>query len=255
MGVVVELQKGDVTRFDLDKVAPNNPVVFHWSVVSEALVNTKALDPLLARYPKIAGVRRDAKGIPTGRLAGLAIWTMQYEFWPQIAPEELGPYYKMEMEEMAAQGVTTISTRLAPNDLAAYAWLNARNELPTRMGYSLEAANRDPNVDATMSRLVGLQGGSGKNMWGMGDGKLWIIGMALSNIDHVPGIGGSCVEKPYPREAVNFPLWRYQFYGPNGLCTLTDPTTMTWIHCGRRRGLGFGFPRCTPAATGESILS
>ncbi len=73
MGVVVELQKGEVTRFDLDSVAPNNPVVLHWSVQSEAIVNTKALEPLLERYPDIPGVRRDDDGVPTGQLAGLAI--------------------------------------------------------------------------------------------------------------------------------------------------------------------------------------
>ena len=73
------------------------------------------------------------------------------------------------------------------------------------MAFSLEAANRNPNVDATMARLGGLEGGSGKNMWGLGDDKLWIIGMALSNIDETPGSGGSCVSKPYPREAPDFP--------------------------------------------------
>ena len=223
MGVVVELQKGEVTRFDLDSVAPDNPVVLHWSVQSEAIVNTKALEPLLERYPDIPGVRRDDNGVPTGQLAGLAIWTLHYEFFPQIPPEELGPLYKLEMEEVAAQGVTTESTRLYPNHLAAYAWLHARGDLPQRMAFSLETANRNPNVHATMSRLVGLQGGTGKNMWGVGDDKLWMIGMGLSNIDHVPGIAGSCVEKPYPREAPNFPLWLHQFYGPHGLCTLSDP--------------------------------
>jgi predicted amidohydrolase YtcJ len=50
-----------------------------------------------------------------------------------------------------------------------------------------------------------------------------MIGLSLSNIDHVPSIGGSCVETPYPREAKNFPLWKYQFYGPHGVCTLTSP--------------------------------
>ncbi|MBI2818599.1 MAG: amidohydrolase family protein [Acidobacteria bacterium] len=223
MGVVVPLQQGELTRFDLDKVTPNNPVVIHWSVQSEAIVNTLALDPLLKRYPDMAGVRRDAAGVPTGQLAGLAIWTMSYEFWPTVPTQDLAPYYKMEMDEVAAEGLTTLSTRLEPDSLAAYASIHARGELPIRMPYSLESANRNPRVDATMSRLVGLQGGTGKNMWGVGDDKLWIIGMGLSNIDHVPGIGGSCVEKPYPREAVNFPLWRYQFYGPNGLCTLSSP--------------------------------
>ena len=219
----VELTRGDVTRFELDQAAPNNPLYLHWNAMEEALVNTLALDALLERYPDIRGVVRDDQGVPTGRLKGLANNTVRYEFWPQVPPAEIGPYYKLEMEEVAAQGVTTLSTRLHPQHLAAYAWLNARGELPQRMAFSLETTNRNPNVHATMSRLVGLQGGSGKNMWGIGGDMLWIIGMALSNIDGIPGTGASCISKTYPRESPNFPLWLYQFYGPNGMCTLKDP--------------------------------
>ncbi len=222
-GIVVELQRGDVTRFDLDKVTPNNPLYLHWNAMEEALVNSKALDALLSRYPNIRGVLRDAKGVATGRLKGLANNTVRYEFWPEVPPAEFGPYYKMEMEELAAQGITTNSTRLHPQHLNGYAWLNAGKDLPVRMPFSLETTNRNPNVDATASRIVGLQGGSGNRMWGLGDDKLWIIGVSLSNIDGIPATGASCVNKEYPREAINFPLWRYQFYGPYGMCGLSDP--------------------------------
>ena len=223
-GDIIGLYKGEVTRFDLDQAAPDNPVYLHWSTSVEGLANTKALEPLLARYPDIRGVRRDENGVPTGSLTGVANMTAHYEFWPPIPPEELGPYYKLEMEEMAAQGVTTISTRLHPIHLAAYAWLHARGEMPTRMAYTSEAVSRNANVEATFSRMVGLQGGTGKNMWGAGDDMLWLIGMAASfSIDSVPGVAGSCVSKPYPREAPDFPMWLHQFYGPYGLCRLADP--------------------------------
>ncbi|MBI2819646.1 MAG: amidohydrolase family protein [Acidobacteria bacterium] len=224
MGFVLELQEGGITRFDLDQAAPNNPVSLHWFVDQEGLVNTKALELLLARHPNIPGVHRDTQGTPTGRISGIAKNTLEYEFWPQIPPEKLAPYYKMEMEEMAAQGLTTIATRLYPNHLAAYGWLYARNELPTRLAYTSEAVARNPQVDAIFSRLVGMQGGSGEHMWGLGDDRLWLIGMAASyNIDGTPGTASSCIEKTYPREHPDFPLWLHQFYGPHGLCTLADP--------------------------------
>ncbi|MBI2818598.1 MAG: amidohydrolase family protein [Acidobacteria bacterium] len=223
MGAPEELWRGDVNRFDLDKVTPDNPFVMHWSAMEEMVVNTLALNALLARYPDIRGVVRDDNGAPTGRLKGLANNTVRYEFWPQLSPAQIGPYYKGELEEMAAMGVTSNSTRLQPNHLAAYGWLHARGDMPVRMPFSLESGNRNPNAEATISRLTGLQGGSGKNMWGMGDDKLWIIGLSISNIDGVPSTGASCVTKEYPREAPAFPLWRFQFYGPHGMCTLTDP--------------------------------
>ncbi|MBI2818675.1 MAG: amidohydrolase family protein [Acidobacteria bacterium] len=223
VSIVPELQRGEVTLADLDQVAPNNPVMIHWVVRSEGLVNSKALNPVLDRYPKIGGVARDAQGRPTGRVSGMAAWGMALEFWPKTPPEQLGPYYKMELEEALAQGMTTFSSRATPNQLRAYAWLHARGELPMRFGYGLEAANRNPNVDATLSRLVGLQGGAGQTMWGSGDDKLWMVGMALSNIDHITSIAGACVDVPYPREVPEFPMWRYQFWGPHGLCTLESP--------------------------------
>ena len=55
-GVIIELQRGEVTRFDLDTVTPNNPLYMGWNSSVEGLVNTKALEPLLARYPNIRGV-------------------------------------------------------------------------------------------------------------------------------------------------------------------------------------------------------
>jgi predicted amidohydrolase YtcJ len=64
-------------------------------------------------------------------------------------------------------------------------------------------------------------------MWGLGDNKLWVIGLSPISIDSVPPIGGSCTTKTYPREATNFPLWLQQFYGPNGLCRLEDPNYRT----------------------------
>jgi len=224
MGIVPDLQEGKVTCADLDKVTPNNPLHMVWSVDEDGLVNSKVLDLLLARYPQIRGVLKDASGKPSCRIKGLANMTIQYEFWPHVAPESLGPYYKMELDEVAAQGLTTLSTRLKPDELAAYSWLHSRGELPIRFAYTLDSVSHNPNVEAMVTRLVGLQGGSGNHIWGAGDDQLWMIGLAPTfNIDNVPGIAGSCVNAVYPREALNFPLWKYQFYGPHGLCRLDDP--------------------------------
>ena len=222
MGIVPELQRGEVTRFDLDKVTPNNPLYIHWEVLVNGLLNTKALQPLLDAYPKVEGIMRDAKGVPTGRIGGVANPLYWYEFMPQVAPDKLAPYYKMEMEEIAAQGITTASTRLLPNHLSAYSLLNVRGELPVRMAYTQESMSRSEFTNAIASRVSGLQGGSGKDMWGAGDDKLWIIGITPISLDSVAGTAGACVRKEYPREAPDFPLWRFQFYGPHGICRLKN---------------------------------
>jgi predicted amidohydrolase YtcJ len=221
------IQKAELTRADLDKVSPNNPVritnIF-FSPTGDSFVNSKGLELLLKRYPNIPGVHKDAKGVPTGWLSGVADRTPDYEFYPPVAPELLAPAYKMQMDEEAAQGITTISSRLIPQDLATYSWLERRGELPIRMAYTSEAVSRNANAEATYARLVGIQGGRGKEMWSTGNDMIWMIGVAATfSLDSIGSIGGACVRTPYPREAKEFPLWMHQFYGANGLCRLSDP--------------------------------
>jgi predicted amidohydrolase YtcJ len=222
-GIIPELQRGDVSLEEMDKVSPNNPVYIHWNVTVDGLANSKALAPMLARYAEIPGLRRDATGKATGRLGGVANLTMWYEIVPQIPPPDLAPYYKMEMEEVAAQGLTTFSSRLEPNHLAVYGWLHGQGQLPLRVAYTLESMARSNTTEAIASRMVGIQGGSGNGMWGTGDDKLWVIGFTPDSIDSTAGVAGTCVRKEYPREVPEFPLWRFQFFGPHGVCRLVDP--------------------------------
>ncbi|MSO21518.1 MAG: hypothetical protein EXQ56_13900 [Acidobacteria bacterium] len=227
IAVALAIQRFELTRFDLDKVSPNNPVritnIF-FSPTGDSWVNSKGLDLLLKRYPNLAGVHKDSKGVASGWLSGIADRTPDYEFYPANPPDKIGPPYLKEMEEIAAQGITTVSSRLVPDDLAAYSWLEKRGELPVRMAYTSEAVSRNANAEGTFARLVGMQGGKGKEMWSAGSDWLWTIGVAATfSIDSITGIGGACVRKPYPREVREFPLWLHQFYGPNGLCRLEDP--------------------------------
>ncbi len=230
VALALAVKNGQFTRSELDTVTPDNPLRIASVLLSptgDSLVNTLALDMLLDRHPNIPGVHRDGQGVPTGWLSGVADKTVEYEFYPPTPPEMLGPFYKMEMEEIAAQGITTVSTRLSPDELGGYTWLRARGELPVRMAYSMETGARTQNPAAIISRIYGIQSGSGDAMWGLGDDRLWTIGLSPISIDSVPGIAGSCISKTYPREAPDFPLWLHQLYGPNGLCRLSDPNYRT----------------------------
>ncbi len=223
MGVIPQLHNGEVTRFDIDKVTPNNPFFMQWGSENFGMVNSKVLEMLLEKHPKVLGVGKDKKGVANGFLMREATRTVEFELTPDPAPEVLGTYYKMELDEVAAQGLTTVSSKLYADELSGYAWLRANNQLPIRFPYSLGAWGSSPDPDAEFARLLGMQGGTGKHIWGEGGDMMWIIGVYLGNIDHVPSIAGSCVSKPYPREAPDFPLWRFQLFGPNGQCPLTDP--------------------------------
>jgi predicted amidohydrolase YtcJ len=223
MGVIPQLHDGTVTRFDIDKVTPNNPFFMVWASENFSMVNTKVLDLLLKDHPDVLGVVRDKKKVPTGLLMRAATRVTEFELTPDPTPESLAPYYKEELEDIAAQGITTVSSKLYADELTGYEYLKANGELPIRFPYSIGAFASTVDPDGEFARLKGFQGGTGKHMWGVGDDMMWAIGVYLGNIDHVPSIAGSCVSKPYPREAKEFPLWRFQLFGPNGQCPLTDP--------------------------------
>lgn len=206
----------EVTRFDLDKVTPNNPVYIHLTVQhNHQLVNTLALQKLLQKHPKgLPGMKRDARGIPTGFLKGIAAGAMFHEILPKPPVEALAPVYEEEMEYWVAKGTTTVSTRLPSYSISAYNFLENKGEMPVRIGYNPEIVDNHHDPDAVLSRLG--------NVLGMGTDYLWITGVSTVNIDGVPNWGSACIEKAYPRESKLAPLWRYQLFGPHGECKLSD---------------------------------
>jgi predicted amidohydrolase YtcJ len=118
---------------ELDQAFPDRPVSL---ILFDrfAIVNSRALNLLLERYPQgVPEVVRGADGRPTGFLRNAASRAME-EFYPALTPgrvEELAPFYRKELEEPAARGVTTLSSRM-DSGVAAHvpasgqAWGNAR---------------------------------------------------------------------------------------------------------------------------------
>ncbi len=96
-----------MTRADLDKIVPNNPMIVHVTD-TRALANTKALDVLLAKYDnKVLHLPVDAKGEFTGRLGEGISLIYDEEIIPKPSPEETVPIYMKELDLWAKGGVTT----------------------------------------------------------------------------------------------------------------------------------------------------
>ena len=118
----------NVTRFDLDTVSPDNPVYIDAGAQqNHQIVNSKALEKLLKRYPNgLGGMVKDDKGRATGFLKAVAAGAMFHEMLPKPPAEALAPVYKKEMERILAGGTTTVSTRLPGYSIAAYNLLATR---------------------------------------------------------------------------------------------------------------------------------
>src|SRR5262249_17864104 len=126
--------------------------------------------------------------------------------------ESMAEAFRKYAEHYPYMGVTTVSTRMARNPLRAYQLLDARGSMPVRLAFSEEMLADFPDPEMGL-RLFDTALGAGTPM-------VWFIGFSMLQIDLTTETGGACFSREYPRESRDFPLWRFQFFGPNGDCNL-----------------------------------
>ena len=172
----------DLNRWELDKVTPDNPVAMDHGIpiANGLMVNSKAIEIVWERYgyflEKYGRYWIDSEGRPDGHLEPPA--TMVFErFLPHPAPEEVAPAYKRYLEELAAAGTTTVSTKLFPYSLNAYKLLEAKDEMTLRIPYGM----RDFYFGTILNLEHGMEGLD--NLIGSGSGKLWVNSVGAVGVD------------------------------------------------------------------------
>lgn len=177
----------DLNRWELDKAAPQNPIVVTLGIPAENgyIVNSKVIDALWAKYgdfvKKFGRYWVDASGTPDGHLEPPASRLIKL-FVSHPDPEDLASLYRKGLEELSARGVTTVSTRLDPTSIETYQLLDKRGELPVRLAYGLEAAFGNPDFS-----MKGIKIGEGSN-------GVWLNSVTASGID---GAGARmCIDLP-----------------------------------------------------------
>lgn len=217
----------EIKLADLDAVAPNHDLFVGIGNEMWGLVNTRMLNRITDRYGKdLDGIRKDEKGQPTGLLFGTAGSIVGYEILPQTPPELLAPIFGKELEEWAAIGVTTLSSRFRGNEISAYSQLARKGTLPIRIAFTHELARWNPFFERDMKRLGNIQD------YGIGD-RIWMMGLSVGIPDGSPpggggAAGGDVCSDLKKRE--RFP--DDSFYETNGICYWEqpgDPTKQTVI--------------------------
>ena len=168
-----------LNRWELDKAAPNNPIVLSLGVpiVNVLLVNSKAIEALWAKYrdfvEKYGRYWIDASGKPDGHLEPPAVRILLEDdaFMQAPAPEDVGPQYRKILEERAAVGNTTISGALHTSTVRAYQWLDSRGEMPVRYGYGVMTTFGVPGRDMKPFKM------------GAGTDTVWITSMSSRAVD------------------------------------------------------------------------
>jgi len=180
---LIKILYDELDRWNLSSVTPNNPVALDLTIpdFNGYLVNDTGMKILLDKHgafmTKYGRFWIDSAGRPDGHLEPPAA-RLLLQYLPTPKPEDVAPIYKKYLEEMAATGLTTVSTRLPAYSKAAFELLRSRGQLTTRIGGGIQdafgnLAEADPDQ--------GLKKYS--NIAGQGDDFMWVTSVAPTAID------------------------------------------------------------------------
>jgi predicted amidohydrolase YtcJ len=154
----------DLNARELDKAAPNNPIVMNTGMTPENInmVNGVALKELWRKYgdflEKYGRYWIDSNNQPYGVLeppASRIAWEDE-EFNAKglsYKPEDVAPYFqKILMENYVSLGITTLSGSLNTPTVEAYRLLDTKGQMPLRYAYGAMAAFQ-PGRDLSQVKL------------------------------------------------------------------------------------------------------
>ena len=157
-----------VDRHQLDRIAPDRPLLVRMNNANFDLVNSEGLKVLQQRFSlKMLNAELASNGQPTGRLGAGSIHDSVIPS-PKSNPmslsqrrELMARAYKKEQEEWAGYGVTTWASKLTGDQHAAFSLLDRRGEMPIRLAYALD----DLTAEAAEIIPAGLEGTGTPYLW------------------------------------------------------------------------------------------
>ena len=172
----------ELNRWEIDKVTPNNPVIMTMGIpiANGLMVNSKAIEILWDRYgyflEKYGRYWVDDTGQPEGHMEPPATRIIR-RFMPSPSLGDVSAIYKSYLDELAASGLTTVSSKLFPYSLEAYKLLESKGELSLRLAYGM----RDFYFGTITDLDHGLEGLG--NLIGAGNDKIWVNAVGASGVD------------------------------------------------------------------------
>ena len=182
------LERRYPTRYDIDEVSPENPVLLVRVCGHIAVVNTLALR-LACIDPREEGVRLDERGKPTGILEERALEKI-FRIVPQQTLDDLLKCIEEVLREAVTMGLTSLhAMSVTPLEFMALQILRLEGRLPLRVRVYL-----DQSILIYLEKL-GVVGG-------LGDSLLRICGIKVV-ADGVLGGRTAALEQPYSDDPEN----------------------------------------------------
>jgi len=196
-------ERRQVTRWELDEAAPNNPVFIVSDTGHQVVVNSLALEAagVTDDTPDPPGgkVERDAEGRATGLLYENATGLVR-DYIPEYSVDELKESYREVVRQFCEWGVTcTHDASGHRNGVRAFKQLLDEGERRLRMRLMM-SVNRDlPGDVLDALSLCGVESGLGDE---------WLGVMSVKIMGDGSGAGGTCcVYKPQNRGPRGLGMW------------------------------------------------
>jgi predicted amidohydrolase YtcJ len=219
------------TRYDFDKVAPNNPVYLTRTCGHLAVVNSKALE--LANITKktkdpVGGrIVRDENGEPTGMLEESPAMGLCLSLIPPATIEDKVLQIKAASDAFNAVGITSvIEAGITEDEIVAYQLAMERGLLNVRVNYMLRAIDQNEPEEKSIQRIehFPMISGYGNDMLRFQGLKILIDG----------GIGGktALLREPYENDT------------RCGLLTVPETKLQHLVDAANKRGILSGIHCC-----------
>jgi hypothetical protein len=215
----------NLTRWDLDEVAPDNPVLLTRTCGHVEVANSKALEIAgiseETENPVGGKIVRDEEGVPTGLLEEAPAMNMVRKHVPEIGIVETMWAIQTACDAFNREGITSvIDAGDTEHDMVAYQFLKEQGNLKVRVNMMLRAIQGEEPVEESVKRIENFP-----MVTGYGDELLKFQGLKIL-IDG--GIGGrtALLREPYEDDPGNF-----------GILTVPEENLQKLVNAANSRGM------------------
>jgi len=221
----------NLNRWDLDDVAPDNPVLLTRTCGHVEVANSKALEIAgiteETEDPVGGKIVRNEEGVPTGLLEEAPAMNLVRKHVPEVGIVETMWAIKTACDAFSKEGVTSvIDAGNTENEMVAYQLLKEKGDLKVRVNMMLRAIQGEEPIEQSVKRVENFP-----MITGYGDELLKFQGLKIL-IDG--GIGGrtALLREPYENDLDNYGI---QTVPEENLQKLVDTANMrgmlAGIHC------------------------
>jgi len=213
------------TRWDLDEVAPDNPVLLTRTCGHVEVANSKALEVAgiteETENPVGGKIVRNEEGVPTGLLEEAPAMNMVRKHVPEVGIVETMWAIQTACDAFNREGITSvIDAGNTEHDMVAYQFLKEQGDLKVRVNMMLRAIQGQEPVEESVKRIENFP-----MVTGYGDELLKFQGLKIL-IDG--GIGGrtALLREPYEDDPDNV-----------GILTVPEENLQKLVDAANRRGM------------------